>query len=59
MSCLLVFAVLQFLILFHEAGHFAAARAVGIALLAAIFLYATTMDIRRLAAWFSSGSMPS
>ncbi|HVE41722.1 MAG TPA: site-2 protease family protein [Planctomycetota bacterium] len=32
---------------------------VGIALLLAIFLYTTTMDLRRLMAWFSSGSMPS
>ena len=32
---------------------------IGLALLGAIFIYATTMDIRRLVAWFSSGSMPS
>jgi regulator of sigma E protease len=32
---------------------------VGIALLAALFLYATSMDLRRLAAWLSSGSTPS
>jgi len=32
---------------------------VGIVLLAAVFVYATTMDIRRLVAWFSTGSMPS
>jgi regulator of sigma E protease len=32
---------------------------VGIALLAAVFIYATTMDLRRLVAWLSSGSAPS
>ena len=32
---------------------------VGLALLAAVFIYATTMDVRRLVAWLSSGSTPS
>ncbi len=37
----------------------AAITVVGIAILAAVFIYATTMDLRRLVAWFSSGSTPS
>jgi regulator of sigma E protease len=32
---------------------------IGIALLAAVFIYATTMDIRRLVAWLSGGSLPT
>ena len=39
--------------------HATAISLIGIALLGAILLYATTMDIRRLVAWFSTGPMAS